>query len=226
MDEQQRDFKGVWLPKEIWLNEDLTMIEKVILMEIDSLDNKETGCFASNKHFAELCNCTEKTVSLAISKLQKFGLIEIVKFDGRTRYCKSRLEKMLRQPLQNVKADFTKSKGSIYSNTINNTYSNTIINNIVGYLNEKAHTNFKTSSQKTKKLISTRLREGFTEDDFKTVIDKKCAEWLKDNRMCKYLRPETLFGSKFEGYLNQQVRVDDLITNSKQFKEMLERGIL
>ena len=96
---------------------------------------------------------------------------------------------------------------------------------IVGYLNEKANTHYKISSQKTKRLINTRLREGYTLDDFKVVIDKKCTEWLNTD-MSKYLRPETLFGTKFEGYLNQKVNVDKLITNSKQFEEMLERGIL
>ena len=73
---------------------------------------------------------------------------------------------------------------------------------IVQRLNEKAGTNFKYSSKKTQSLIRARLNEGFTVDDFKTVIDKKCAEWIGNKDMEKYLRPETLFGTKFEGYLN------------------------
>lgn len=48
----ERDFKGIWIPKEIWLNTHLTMNEKLFLVEIDSLDN-EKGCFASNDYFAE-----------------------------------------------------------------------------------------------------------------------------------------------------------------------------
>ena len=47
------------------------------------------------------------------------------------------------------------------------------------------------------------MNEGFTVDDFKKVIDNKSAEWGKDSKMSKYLRPETLFGTKFESYLNQ-----------------------
>jgi len=47
------------------------------------------------------------------------------------------------------------------------------------------------------------VNDGFTLEDFKTVIDKKCADWLNDAKMCKFLRPETLFGPKFEGYLNE-----------------------
>ena len=73
---------------------------------------------------------------------------------------------------------------------------------IVSYLNEKAGTKFKHTTAKTKSAIKARMAEGFTVDDFKTVIDKKCAEWIGDPKMEKYLRPETLFGTKFEGYLN------------------------
>ena len=76
---------------------------------------------------------------------------------------------------------------------------------IVSYLNEKAERNFKSTIAKTRKAIHARLEEGFTVDDFKTVIDKKCAEWIGDPKMEKYLRPETLFGTKFEGYLNAKV---------------------
>lgn len=73
---------------------------------------------------------------------------------------------------------------------------------IVGYLNEKAGTNYRSSTVPTQKHINARLTEGYTEEDFKAVIDCKITEW-KGTEMEKYLRPETLFGSKFEGYLNQ-----------------------
>lgn len=88
--------------------------------------------------------------------------------------------------------------------TINNNTNNNNIYIIVEYLNEKAGTHYKASTAKTKSLINARLKEGFTIDDFKTVIDKKVKEWLKDVKMAKYIRPETLFGTKFEGYLNEK----------------------
>ena len=79
------------------------------------------------------------------------------------------------------------------------------IADIVGYLNLKAGTNYRHQSKQTRKLIHARLAEGFTLDDFKRVIDNKVADWGRDPRMCKYLRPETLFcASKFEGYLNER----------------------
>lgn len=75
---------------------------------------------------------------------------------------------------------------------------------IVEYLNEKAGTHYRSTTPKTQRLIKSRLAEGFTVDDFKTVIDKKCADWLGDGDMVQYLRPDTLFSTKFEGYLNQR----------------------
>ncbi|WP_161564247.1 conserved phage C-terminal domain-containing protein [Listeria sp. SHR_NRA_18] len=74
---------------------------------------------------------------------------------------------------------------------------------IVAYLNEKANKNYKTSTKVTRTKIKSRLGEGFTIDDFKKVIDIKTVEWLNDPKMQNFLRPETLFGNKFESYLNQ-----------------------
>ena len=74
---------------------------------------------------------------------------------------------------------------------------------IIDYLNKKIGSHYRSSSKSTRRLIKARYNEGFTDTDFKTVIDKKCSEWLRDANMRQYLRPETLFGTKFETYLNQ-----------------------
>lgn len=73
---------------------------------------------------------------------------------------------------------------------------------VVNYLNRRAGTQYRTTTANTRRLVKARLKEGFTVEDMKLVIDKKCAEWLNNRDMIKYLRPETLFGSKFESYLN------------------------
>ena len=72
---------------------------------------------------------------------------------------------------------------------------------IIDYLNAKAGTKYKASSKATKQHINARLAEGYTVDDFKQVIDNKCADWIGTD-FEQYLRPSTLFGSKFEDYLN------------------------
>ena len=76
-----------------------------------------------------------------------------------------------------------------------------VITEIVDYLNEKAHKNYRSNSKTTIRHINARLKEGRTLSDFKQVIDNRCATWLGTD-MEQYLRPETLFGSKFESYLN------------------------
>lgn len=74
---------------------------------------------------------------------------------------------------------------------------------IIDYLNQKANTKYRSSGAKTKSLIKARTNDGFDLDDFKKVIDTKTSQWLNDPKMKKFLRPETLFGTKFEGYLNE-----------------------
>ncbi len=83
-------------------------------------------------------------------------------------------------------------------------YSREDIKTIISYLNEKTEKNFKVTTKKTQELIQARLNEGFTVDDFKKVIDTKTYKW-KDTEYDKYLRPETLFGTKFESYLNEKI---------------------
>ncbi|CCG89849.1 conserved phage C-terminal domain-containing protein [Pediococcus pentosaceus] len=76
---------------------------------------------------------------------------------------------------------------------------------IISYLNEKAGTKYRASGSKTQRLIKARFNDGFNDEDFRKVIDIKVAEWSGTD-MAKYLRPETLFGTKFESYLNQEVK--------------------
>lgn len=80
--------------------------------------------------------------------------------------------------------------------------STDIYASVVSFLNENAGTAYRPTSRKTQSLINARLNEGFTLDDFKQVILNMCAEWKNDKKMQNYLRPETLFGTKFESYLN------------------------
>lgn len=96
-----------------------------------------------------------------------------------------------------------------------------IYSEIIDYLNSKANTNYRVNNKKTRASINARISEGFTIDDFKKVIDIKSAEWLNTN-MQQYLRPETLFGTKFEGYLNQKItkQIGNYTSNnSKRHKE-------
>lgn len=80
---------------------------------------------------------------------------------------------------------------------------------IIGYLNEKVGKHFNWKSKENKKLIDGRLAEGYTVEDFKTVIDNKYHSWINEPAQCMYLRPSTLFRkSHFDEYLNEVRAVD------------------
>ena len=99
-----------------------------------------------------------------------------------------------------------------------------IFREIISYLNAKAETSYKASTEKTKTLIKARLKEGFTVEDFKTVIDKKVLLWKNDIKMSAYLRPETLFGTKFESYLNEIVSSAKVMSANGVLSEKTARG--
>jgi uncharacterized phage protein (TIGR02220 family) len=105
---------------------------------------------------------------------------------------------------------FTKPKPT--DNLIEN--ENVIVNTIE-YLNKKVSANFKISTTSTQKFILARIKDGYSEDDFKKVIDVKTEKWLNDNAMRQFLRPETLFGNKFEGYLNESSKIKEHVFQFK-----------
>ena len=75
---------------------------------------------------------------------------------------------------------------------------------IIDYLNQKAGKSFKHSAAGNKRVIKARWNEGYKLDQFKRVVDNKCQDWLNDEKMSQYLQPSTLFGNKFDQYLNQR----------------------
>lgn len=208
----ERDFKGIWIPAEVWLDERLNPLEKVILMEIDSLDCGEKGCYASNEYIAGFCQCSESKVAHAVTRLVELGYVFRKSFNGRQRILQSRLAKFARQNSKVCKADVQNlQESNIDSNidissSIKKEYKESPQDSdftaaVVDYLNEKAGTHYRAGVAKTQSLIKARANEGFTEADFRTVIDKKCADWI-GTEYEQYLRPQTLFGTKFESYLN------------------------
>lgn len=76
MDRPQRDFKGIWIPKEIWLSPTLSLMEKVLFVEIQSLDN-ERGCYASNKYFGDFFGVSDRQIRTHIGSLKEKGFIYI-----------------------------------------------------------------------------------------------------------------------------------------------------
>lgn len=85
----------------------------------------------------------------------------------------------------------------------NNIFINkNIYSRVCQFLNEKTGKRYNDKSAQTRKLIDTRIKDGFTAEDFEKVITNMASHWLGDEKMEQYLRPQTLFGTKFESYLN------------------------
>lgn len=98
-------------------------------------------------------------------------------------------------------------------------YASDFVKAVIEHLNAKTNKAYKATTAKTKTLILARKKEGFGLDDFKKVIDTKAKEW-RGTEMDKYLRPETLFGTKFEGYLNESAFVKKSTDGSRKASEL------
>ena len=98
-------------------------------------------------------------------------------------------------------SDQTRARTPTCSEHVPNMFRTELVDEVVAYLNEKANRSFRSNTKATQRLIRARVNEDYAVEDFKAVIDGQCDAWLTDAEMVKYLRPETLFGPKFEGYL-------------------------
>lgn len=185
------------------------------------------------KMLADELDFEESTVQLALTVLEQLGMIQtnsegFLAVTGWEEHQNIEGMEKIRESKRLAQARWRAKQAAIAEkSTVDSTVDSTEIENnnadkdidkekeedreiyikVIQHLNEKAGTRYKPSSSKTKTCIHARLAEGFTLDDFYMVIDKKCAEWI-GTEWEKFLRPETLFGTKFEGYLNSKGRVN------------------
>lgn len=208
MENKERDFKGVWIPKEIWLDKNLSWMEKLFITEIDSLD-KERGCYASNGYFSEFFDITKSRCSQIISSLKNKGYIS-VQLLMNDKNVQERVVRILNEGIKNIKQGIKKTKEGYLENCeSNNTLHNNTSNKdnipyleIIDYLNSKSGSHYR-NTDSTRRLIHARISEGFTKEDFFKVIDNKVSSWT-GSEFEKFIRPQTLFSPKFESYLNEK----------------------
>ncbi len=181
--------------------------------------------FNSQKAFEELFpEFSGKMIRTSISKLKDAGFIETGNFnkspyDRTTWYCigphgagcigqfsRSHLPETANQNDASGEPIPVDYQVTTSSSPLNAPQEQIPFKEIVSMLNEKCGTSFRVSSESTKKHIRARWGEGYRLDDFERVIDNKLAEWGSNPEMRPFLRPQTLFGTKFEGYLNQAAK--------------------
>jgi len=208
-----RDFKGIWIHREIWVSKEISMQEKVFLAEIHSLDN-ETGCIASNAYFAEFFQLSKSSVSRIISSLSKKGLIKVHLVYKDNKEVDKRIIRCCKYGGKEIKE--VKKEIKTPSETL---LPEGFAPKVIDYLNEKANRRIRVGYP-IRKLINARFSEGYTLEDFKHVIDVKCSEWLGTD-FEKYLRPSTLFNAtRFTEYHSQKIKPSKVdktkeITNSQ-----------
>ncbi len=234
-----RKFNGVWIPKEIWLCEELTMLEKVILIEIDSLDNDE-HCTASNEYLANFCQCSERKVSEAITKLCDLGYLETISFNGRVRVLKSNISLAVcsRQTSKICEADSQNLlPNNIYNNIENN--NKTISKDIVEESSTKTNTNInyvrKTkvmdiishNEDKSNKKGKNRFEQCLDTLDEYTNNDKLKESLITYLKFRLEVRDKPLYKNQWKGMLNKlDTLASDLDTQIKIVQYSLDKGYL
>lgn len=166
-----RDFKGIWIPKEIWLCSELTVHEKLLLVEIDSLDN-DKGCYANNAYFAEFFNLSQRRVSELISSLseKKYISVKVDKKKGNKRTVKVLWKK---SSIGLRKDASIPIEQNFYHN---NTSNNTILNNT------------QTNSNAAYNTLLAKAAEKF--NILNTGLDKKTLSDLASDLAGKYYNKE------------------------------------
>lgn len=215
-----RDFKGIWIPKEIWLAKDLSIQEKVFLVEIDSLDCAN-GCYASNDYFSDFFGLSKNRCSEIIKSLEKKGKITIsYKYKDGTKAIEKRIlrvKKGIREIDRGIRkidsgySEKCEENNTIYNNTINNIYSANDAQDIWNlYPNKKGKAQ---AMKKIPKLLETLGKE--------VLIGciKKYSDEVKGKDKQFILNGSTFFNGRYEDYLDDAIeagsKTNDNTDNNK-----------
>ena len=211
------------IPATVRYDHNLKANEKLMYGEITALASKNGYCWAENRYFAELYDVHKITISNWLKNLEDNGYIRTeLKYVYGTKQVSKRLIYINDTPIsqiakgyksndydpinQNTKEELstTSNNNTRDINTLSRNSTRTPYKEIIDYLNERTGRNYKHTAKANQRVIKARMNEGYTLEDFKTVIDKKYDEWNNDTKMKKFLRPETLFSTNFDRYLNEE----------------------
>ena len=147
--EPKRQFTGVWLPRELLLDERLTAVDKILYAEIASFGEK--GCWKRSEELMELCRVKRDAFGASCKRLIKFGYITQSREYGRMRR-KSTLgfsqqsEKPAVEQSEKPAVEQSEKPAVHIDNTIDNTIDNInseVSKKLLDLLNEKTKRNFR-----------------------------------------------------------------------------------
>lgn len=215
MDHKEEPNYYAIIPANVRYDKRLIQGAKLLYGEITALSNQKGYCWATDGYFLKLYKVSKSTVQNWLKSLEDCGYIaREVKYKEGSPEIEYRYIRILAYPIPEnrntpIPENWTENNTS-FNNTVNNTNNIKPLSGnpdpipyaeIISYLNQVTGKSFK-NVETHKKLIRARWHEKAALDDFKKVIDNKSSEWLGTD-MAKYLQPSTLFGNKFDQYLNQ-----------------------
>lgn len=113
-EDHQREFEGLWIPKEAWFDSSLSLLQKIILTQIYSLYGPD-GCCASNQYLMHSCGVNERTLQRALRRLKEVSYIFIERTDGRKRFLRVNSIERKKKPLQKERLTKNQSQhGGMY----------------------------------------------------------------------------------------------------------------
>lgn len=198
------------LPRSVMRNKDLSIETKAIYAYFISFAGNTGKAFPSISLICSELNISKDRFYRHLNKLKELRYITVEHVKNKDNTFSKNVYTIYQEPcpyFEYTENPYTENPYTENKDTNNNSFNNNNFNNnsiyirIVAHLNKKAGKSFNPKVKKTQGFINARLKEGFTEDDFIKVIDFKCEQWL-GTKYEQYLRPETLFCTKFEGYLN------------------------
>lgn len=214
----ERDFKGVWIPKEIWLDTRLGALDKIIYTEIASLDCEDHGCYASNEYLADFCQCSERKITECISKLKDLAYIYVEAFDGRHRSLRINtdlksdeqacIEKNVSLPRKKCYSDSQNLRGANINNIDNNIYNFLSKDNDKPLsISKKSETEDSATVLQSKKCLIQKPEPNIKQKLSKTFSEPKKS--TEDTKETKKQQMTKNFVNDFMKYLVEQQKIND-----------------
>lgn len=222
------------IPSYVRYHQGLSPMDKLIYAEISALCDKYGYCWCTNHYLSKQFRLSERWVRKTISRLCLLKFITIQHNEGKSRFLRLTAPQAFQDPGSTVppypgtvlppEQNFHPliyeqdseaplcSRSSPASQAQNTQKATPLVRHKklpdpeapILYLNEKTKKSFDPKNRANRDLVQARYNEGRTLEQFKLVIDRKCADWETDEKMIKYLRPSTLFSrTNFENYLNE-----------------------
>ena len=193
------------IPAPVFYDKNLSDQAKLVAGLIANFCNKYGVCTVTNRNLGDVIGKSERTLSRIISELQECGYVDVKidildntkRFITLTTKMSTPHDKNDVPPRQKCLHNNIKDNNTKYNNNYNVEFDE-----IIAYLNEKTGSKFKATTEATRKLMSGRLSEGYSVEDFRKVVDAMLSKW-KGTDYEQYLQPSTLFApSNFEKYYN------------------------